>query len=45
MVFGPYQQESKLESILKFIKQIYFVLEEIKFTIYKSKDNIARYYN
>ena len=45
MVFEFHQQESKLESVLKFIKQIHFALEEAKFAIYKSKDNVARYYN
>ena len=45
MRFEPYQRRSKLKSILNFTNYIKSVLKEAKFAIFKSQENIVKYYN
>jgi len=43
--FEPQQQKYKLESILKFMERMKFMLKEAKSAIQKSHKDIAKYYN
>jgi len=45
MRFKPHQSELKLESVNKFMKWIKLILEEVKTAIWKSQDNMTKYYN